>query len=161
MATQGEGGSSKDGPRRVVKEVDVYLAQVDTLLPSTSAAAHSKRTGKKYNQSQQGVGSDTQIGQAGGDTSAQGALGEHGSKKAVDWRQIVMLQYPLRPQDRPYPTADVKAVRVKPQNQRIEIDVPLSQESLNYDDSYKTTNTQLSNLTLRYVHMKKRVALAF
>ena len=37
--------------------------------------------------------------------------------------ELVLLQYPLRPPDRLYPASEVKRVRVKPENRRIEMDM--------------------------------------
>ena len=73
--------------------------------------------------------------------------------KMEQWRQLILLQYPLRSQERPYPVYDTKTVRVKPRNQRIEVDIPISERSANYDK--QGSNRQggpfslMPNLTLR------------
>jgi hypothetical protein len=119
---QAEESVQTEGRRRVVAELDVCLDDVDTLLRSSQV-----------------------MGEKNVETRRQR---EHpfSEAKGKDWRQVMMLQYPLRPQERPYPMQDVRDVRVKPQVQRIEVDVPIFTDSHNYEDRQCK---QISSLTLR------------
>ncbi|QDZ19880.1 subunit RPC5 of DNA-directed RNA polymerase III [Chloropicon primus] len=62
------------------------------------------------------------------------------------WRKLVLLEYPLRPPERPYRTERASEVRVKPRVQRIEVDVPIDAINENYRDD---GDQRLQDLTLR------------
>ena len=143
MDVDDEGGDG-GGERRVLKEVDVYFGDVKNLL------LRPGRQGGQQKQQQQGGG-----GGGGGGGEAQGEATPSAQRPGM-WSQIVLLQYPLRPQDRPYPTSAAEAVRVKPINQRVEVDIPISHECGNYDGDHRpamagTTagRSKVSCLTLR------------
>jgi len=129
--------------REVVAELDVFFTDVDSLVETTQADEEQR-------QRQPSTGDDASSGGGGGGETSSSAAGASGSaENKKEWRQIVMLQCPLRPHSRPYPTVDASSVRVKPQNQRIEVDIPLKKQSENYEDRGRAKGAQVESLTLR------------
>ena len=129
--------------REVVAELDVFFTDVDSLVETTQADEEQR-------QRQPSTGDDASSGGGGGGETSSSAAGASGSaENKKEWRQIVMLQCPLRPHSRPYPTVDASSVRVKPQNQRIEVDIPLKHQSENYEDRGRAKGAQVESLTLR------------
>ena len=96
------------GDRELVEELDVHVCQVGSLR-------------------------DVQAKDAGAREGGEEAEGEgEGASQKKSWTKLILMQYPLRPQGRPYPTKDAQEVRVKPIVERVEIDIPMKTKSGNY-----------------------------
>eukprot|EP00959_Pyramimonas_sp_CCMP1952_P276017 5769488-Pyramimonas_sp.AAC.1 len=74
--------------------------------------------------------------------------------------QVYLLQYPLRPPERPYSLEEhCEAVRVKPQQCKVEVEIGLDKDGENYDQN-ADPKMRISTQTLRSAPVPNRASYA-